>query len=111
MSTTYAIIGRKRLTFAKLAGHVDLAWKQAHTGRITPIASRPQWLEAAKRDDSIFLATSRGGDVLHLNVSPAGNVLGFERYGGNDPSDILDLLDELGVEWLDEHDPEFDKRF
>lgn len=111
MSTSYIIIGPRRLTYAKLAPHVKLAWKQAHTDKVFPIASRQEWLAAAKRDDSMLFAEMPDGNVIWTGVSPAGNVRDFERFGPNDASGFCALLEDLGVEWLSEHDDEYDHHF
>ena len=45
-------------------------------------------------------------NYLHPHHDTDNIIYGFTRFGGNDPSYLIDILDSNGIEWCDEYDLE-----
>ena len=113
MSTSYRIRGLRRITYAKLSRspftlRVHPRDERGKGIRITHLAS---WRAAvqATHDPNVqaHITCELDGDFLHLDVTPAGNVNGWTRYGGNNAGPFLEWLEDEGIDWCDEHDDDY----
>ena len=113
MSTDYRPLGRRRITYAKLSrAPFVLRWhSRMPNDPGTIIRDAKHWRSAcaATHDPSqqAHITLEANGDFLHLQVTQAGNVIGWTRYGGNDPGAFLEWLEDSGIDWADEHDDDY----
>lgn len=97
MSTHYMIIGE----WDKLLTAEDLKSQAPDAGFVVELVPDPppSWVAVTTTLDHVHLEFETRADE---------RLVGFERFGANDPSAFIAFIESLGLRVLDEHDDEYE---